>query len=154
MLYFDTKTWLVDDLLIKADRMSMATSIELRVPFLDHRLVEYAATVPSSYKIRGKDHKHILKQVVKDRLPKNVIQRKKMGFPTPLEMMFKGGALYDYAREILLSPIAVQRGYFDSTAVVKLLEDHKNGSAKNHRELWQLLVLELWHRQFSGYCGV
>ena len=154
MLYFDTKTWLVDDLLIKADRMSMATSIELRVPFLDHRLVEYAATVPSSYKMRGKDPKYILKQVVNNRLPKSVIQRKKMGFPTPLEMMFKGGKLYDYALETLLSPTAVQRGYFNRPAMTKLLEDHKNGRAKNHRELWQLLVLELWHQQFSGNCGV
>lgn len=154
MLYFDTKTWLVDDLLIKADRMSMATSIELRVPFLDHRLVEYAATVPSSYKMHGNDPKYILKQVVKDRLPKSVIQRKKMGFPTPLEIMFKGGELYDYAQDMLLSPIAVQRGYFTRSAVEKLLEDHKNGRAKNHRELWQLLVLEKWHQQFHGYCGV
>lgn len=117
MLYFDTKTWLVDDLLIKADRMSMATSIELRVPFLDHRLVEYAASVPSSYKMRGNDSKYILKQVVKERLPKSVVQRKKMGFPTPLEIMFKGGELYDYARDMLLSPTALQRGYFTHSAV-------------------------------------
>ncbi len=149
MLYFDTKTWLVDDLLIKADRMSMATSIELRVPFLDHRLVEYAASVPSSYKMCGNDPKFILKQVVKDLLPKSVIQRKKMGFPTPLEMMFKGGALYDYARETLLAPMAVQRGYFTRTTVETLLEDHKNGREQNHRELWQLLVLELWHQKFT-----
>ncbi len=149
MLYFDTKTWLVDDLLIKADRMSMATSIELRVPFLDHRLVEYAASVPSSYKMCGNDPKFILKQVVKDLLPKSVIQRKKMGFPTPLEMMFKGGALYDYARETLLAPMAVQRGYFTRTTVETLLEDHRNGREKNHRELWQLLVLELWHQKFT-----
>ncbi len=80
MLYFDTKTWLVDDLLIKADRMSMATSIELRVPFLDHRLVGLAATIPSKYKMRRFDPKFILKHLLRDRLPKSIINRKKWGF--------------------------------------------------------------------------
>lgn len=149
MLYFDTKTWLVDDLLIKADRMSMATSIELRVPFLDHRLVEYAASMPSKYKLKGLDPKYILKQVVKNRLPESVIKRKKMGFPTPLEIMFRG-ELYDYARDILLSEQATGRGYFEKTAVENLLQAHKKGTSKNEREIWQLVVLEEWHRQF-GY---
>ena len=90
MLYFDTKTWLVDDLLIKADRMSMATSIELRVPFLDHRLVEAAATVPSRHKIRGTNTKFILKKILEEQLPANILRRRKMGFPTPLEIMFRG----------------------------------------------------------------
>jgi asparagine synthase (glutamine-hydrolysing) len=147
MLYFDTKTWLVDDLLIKADRMSMATSIELRVPFLDHRLVEYAATLPSRYKMNGRDPKFILKQVVKDRLPENIIRRKKMGFPTPLEIMLKG-ELYDYCRDRLLSRKAVQRGYFCPSAVEQLLENHRSGREKNQREIWQLLVLEEWCQQF------
>jgi asparagine synthase (glutamine-hydrolysing) len=153
MLYFDTKTWLVDDLLIKADRMSMAASVELRVPFLDHRLVEYAATVPSSFKMRGADPKYILKQVVKDRLPRNIIERKKMGFPTPLEIMFKCDELYGYAYETLLASKAIQRGYFARTGVERLLENHKNGKEKNHRELWQLLVLEEWHRQVEKNSG-
>ncbi len=147
MLYFDTKTWLVDDLLIKADRMSMATSIELRVPFLDHRLVELAATIPSKYKMRGRNSKFILKELLKNRLPESIIKRKKMGFPTPLETMFKTD-LYDYAYDTLLSQQAVNRGYFDRSAVQKLLEDHRQNKAKNHREIWQLVVLEEWHRQF------
>jgi asparagine synthase (glutamine-hydrolysing) len=145
MLYFDTKTWLVDDLLIKADRMSMANSIELRVPFLDHRLVEYAATIPSRFKIQGRQTKRVLKQVMKDRLPRRIVQRRKMGFPTPLEIMLRA-ELYDYASDTLLSGEAAHRGYFDRKAVERLLLDHRRGQASNHREIWQLLVLEEWHR--------
>jgi len=147
MLYFDTKTWLVDDLLIKADRMSMATSIELRVPFLDHRLVEYAASVPSRYKIHGTNTKYILKRIMAGQLPDRIVRRRKMGFPTPLEIMFRG-ELFDYAHDTLLSPQAVGRGYFDADAVRRLLHDHRSGKTANHREIWQLLVLEEWHRRF------
>lgn len=147
MLHFDTKTWLVDDLLIKADRMSMATSIELRVPFLDHRLVEYAARVPSHYKIHRGDTKFVLKQVLQGRLPDSVLQRKKMGFPTPLELMFRG-ELFGYAHDLLLSQQA-QRGYFDRKEVERMLLAHRSGAEGNHRELWQLVVLEEWHRQFG-----
>ncbi|MHB8534202.1 MAG: asparagine synthase (glutamine-hydrolyzing) [Sulfuricaulis sp.] len=149
MLYFDMKTWLVDDLLIKADRMSMANSIELRVPFLDHRLVEYAATVSSRYKIRGTDTKFIFKKSMEGKLPQRIVQRRKMGFPTPLEIMFRG-ELYDYAHDTLLSSQAAGRGYFDTEAVKRLLLEHRSSRAANHREIWQLLVLEEWHRRF-GY---
>ena len=148
MLYFDVKTWLVDDLLVKADRMSMATSIELRVPFLDHRLVEFAATVPSRYKIRNGRTKYLLKRVMDGRLPRQVVHRTKMGFPTPIEIMFRGD-LYEYARETLLSSEATGRGYFDPRAVERMLEAHRAGREQNHREIWQLLVLEEWHRLFS-----
>jgi len=149
MLYFDTKTWLVDDLLIKADRMSMANSIELRVPFLDHRIVEYAAAIPSRYKIRGTETKFVLKKSLKGQLPERIVRRRKMGFPTPLEIMFRG-ELFDYAHETLLSRQAAGRGYFDAGTVKQLLRDHRSGKAANHREIWQLLVLEEWHRRF-GY---
>ncbi|MDA3832905.1 MAG: asparagine synthase (glutamine-hydrolyzing) [Spirochaetales bacterium] len=148
MLYFDTKTWLVDDLLIKADRMSMATSIELRVPFLDHRVVEAAARTPSKFKVKGREPKYILKEMMKNNLPSSIIKRKKMGFPTPLEIMFRG-ELYKYAHETLLSHQAINRGYFNRSAVETLLSDHRAGKAKNHREIWQLVVLEEWHRQFN-----
>lgn len=147
MLYFDTKTWLVDDLLIKADRMSMATSIELRVPFLDHRLVEYAASLPARYKISGNRTKVILKKIMQGQLPERIIARRKMGFPTPLEIMFRG-ELFEYAHDTLLSQQAIGRGYFDARAVNRLLLDHQSGKAANHLEIWQLLVLEGWHRRF------
>lgn len=149
MLYFDTRTWLVDDLLIKADRMSMANSLELRVPFLDHRLVERAAALPSRYKIKGTDTKHVLKHALDGMLPQRILRRPKMGFPTPLEIMFRG-ELFDYASDTLMSEAAVGRGYFDRTAVWRLLDEHRRGKAANHREIWQLVVLEEWHQQF-GY---
>ncbi|MDY0067135.1 MAG: asparagine synthase (glutamine-hydrolyzing) [Steroidobacteraceae bacterium] len=149
MLYFDTKTWLVDDLLIKADRMSMACSIELRVPFLDHRLVEFAAKLPAQFKIAGRKTKRILKEALADRLPERIVNRKKMGFPTPLEMMFRG-ELLDYARDTLLSSTAVDRGYFERAAIERMIEQHRTGRAAHHNRIWQLLVLEEWHRAF-GY---
>src|SRR5262249_46534441 len=89
LLYLDTKAWLPNDILIKADRMSMAASIELRVPFLDYRLVEYAATIPSRLKLKGSRTKHVLKQAVRDLVPPTILQRGKMGFPTPLAWMFQ-----------------------------------------------------------------
>jgi asparagine synthase (glutamine-hydrolysing) len=148
MLYFDTKTWLVDDLLIKADRMSMATSIELRVPFLDHRLVEQAAAMPASHKIHRGQTKRVLKKALEGLLPDTIIRRRKMGFPTPLELMFRG-ELRDYANDILLSQKSIERGYFQRSGVERLLQEHRDGSS-HHREIWQLLVLEEWHRRF-GY---
>jgi asparagine synthase (glutamine-hydrolysing) len=149
MLYFDTKTWLVDDLLIKADRMSMATSIELRVPFLDHRVVEQAAAAPAQYKIRGGKTKVILKKALNGQLPPSILHRTKMGFPTPLEIMFRG-ELFDYAYETLLSRQSSGRGYFDREEVERLLTEHRSGKGSNHQEIWQMVVLEEWHRQF-GY---
>src|SRR5690606_34846846 len=149
MLYFDTKTWLVDDLLIKADRMSMAASIELRVPFLDHRLAERAASIPAQQKVYRGRTKIVLKRALQNLLPDTIINRRKMGFPTPLELMFRG-ELFDYARDLLLSRRAVDRGYFDQGEVQKMLTEHHRGRAKHDRELWQLVVLEEWHRAF-GY---
>lgn len=148
MLYFDTKTWLVDDLLIKADRMSMAASLELRVPFLDHRLVEFTATIPSKYKIRRNDTKYILKKAMKNILPDAIINRKKMGFPTPLETMFKN-ELFDYAADMLLSNGTRIRDYFDQKYISCVLDEHHTGRALHHNLIWQLVVLEEWHKQFA-----
>jgi len=149
MLYFDTKTWLVDDLLIKADRMSMATSIELRVPFLDHRLVERAAAMPPGHKLHRGQTKFVLKRALRGLLPERIVRRRKMGFPTPLERMFRG-ELFTYANDLLLSRCALERGYFQRREVERLLHQHHSGRMPNHREIWQLVVLEQWHRSF-GY---
>ncbi len=143
MLYFDTKTWLVDDLLIKADRMSMAASLELRVPFLDYRLVEFAATMPSHYKIRNGQGKYLLKKMMEDVLPKEIVYRKKMGFPTPLKMMFEGD-LYGYAQDVLLSVSAKILAYFSRERVQEILYEHKSKKMDHHRLIWQLIVLEHW----------
>jgi len=145
MLYFDTKSWLVDDLLIKADRMSMAASLELRVPFLDHRLVEFAATIPAKYKVNRKEGKILLKRIMKDILPPAIIHRKKMGFPTPLKIMFQN-QLYDFTCDHLLSNTSHISQYFNQERVRVMLEEHSAGKADHHRTLWQLLVLEVWLR--------
>lgn len=147
MLHFDTKTWLVDDLLIKADRMSMAASIELRVPFLDHRLVEAAARLPMESKIRNGRTKAILKDAMRGLLPDTVIDRPKLGFPTPLELMFRA-ELFDYARDLLLSTKSTGRGLFSRAKVERLLDEHRKGLRDHHRQLWQLVVLEEWHQRF------
>ncbi len=147
MLYADLKTWLVDDLLIKADRMTMANSVELRVPFLDYRVIEYAATIPSNMKLRGGVGKWILKRAMKDRLPNEILTRKKMGFPTPLALMLQRDLL-DYLRGLLLSSECLNRRYFKRQAVERLIEENTRKTRDHHRLLWQLVVLEEWHRQF------
>jgi asparagine synthase (glutamine-hydrolysing) len=147
MLYSDLNTWLVDDLLIKADRMTMAHSVELRVPFLDYRVIEYAATIPSNMKLRAGVVKWILKRAMKDRLPKEILTRKKMGFPTPLASMFQRD-LSGYLRDLLLSPKCLNRQYFKRQAVERLIEENTSRKKDHHRVLWQLVVLEEWHRQF------
>jgi asparagine synthase (glutamine-hydrolysing) len=148
MLYVDMKTWLPNDILIKADRMSMATSIELREPFLDYRLIELAARIPSRYKIRNGQTKYILKRALAGILPHDIVHRPKMGFPTPLAWMFRGN-LYNYVRDVLLDNRSLSRGYFSSEAVSTFVTEHLAGRADHHSVLWRLLILEEWHRQFA-----
>ncbi len=147
MLNLDIKTWLPDDLLIKADRMSMAQSLELRVPFLDHRIAEFAARMPVRYKLKGKSTKYILKKAMEGLLPEEIIYRPKKGFPTPLKLMFQN-ELVDYAKQVLLDTQTNQRGYFNLSSVEKMLDDHKNGVLNHEKIIWQLIVLEEWHRCF------
>jgi asparagine synthase (glutamine-hydrolysing) len=146
MLYFDTKTWLVDDLLIKADRMSMAASIELRVPFLDYRLVEFAATIPSHHKIKKGEGKYPLKKMMEGILPNDIIYRKKMGFPTPLKLMFQN-ELRDYAENLLLSNDTQLLQFFKIERIEQLIQEHNADKYDHHKTLWQLVVLEEWLRK-------
>lgn len=147
MQYLDVKTWLVDDLLIKADRMSMAASLELRVPFLDHRFLELASTMPSKYRNKRYESKYILKKAMEPYLSKEILYRKKQGFPTPLAIMFQG-ELKEYVTEIIDSDLAASRGYFNPQEIKRLIKEHVSGSRDHHKILWQLLVLELWHREY------
>ena len=146
MLYADTKTWLPDDLLIKADKITMANSLELRVPLLDHVVMEFAASLPSEYKVRGKDTKRALKAAFAKALPQEILNRKKAGFPVP----YGGWLSHDFAagvRETLLSDRARNRGYFEPQEVNRLLDSHCQ-SGQFPKEIFSLLVVELWHRQF------
>jgi len=146
MLYADTKTWLPDDLLIKADKMSMANSIELRVPLLDHKILEFAASLPQNFKVRGFTTEYIVKKALSDLVPREIIERKKTGFSVPYERWFRQD-LKDWVRNLLLDSKTTARGYFQKSAVERLLsEDITSGGYS--KEIFDLAVLELWHRQF------
>jgi len=148
MLFVDTKTWLPDDLLIKADKMTMAASVELRVPFLDHRLVEFAARLPVSLKIGNGVTKYLLKKVMEPYLPREVIYRTKAGFPVPVSDWFKNG-LNGLATEMLLDPKSHVSGFVDAGCLRMMLERHKAGVHDFSNELWGLLVLEFWFQTFE-----
>lgn len=146
MLYVDTKTWLPDDLLIKADKMSMANSIELRVPLLDHKIMEFAASLPSSYKLNRLTTKYILKETLREKIPKEIVDRKKTGFPVPYDKWLKN-ELSHCVNDLLFEKKTVERGYFNAKEICKLIEQHKNGLGCS-AEVFQLIIVELWHRAF------
>lgn len=146
MLYVDTKTWLPDDLLVKADKMTMATSVELRVPFLDHNVLEFASALPPHFKVKGRETKRVLKRVFRDRLPASILRRKKAGFPVPYDLWLTGD-LRDLVLDTVLSHKALSRGYFRAEAIEAALSPTTPHTAPP-REIFALLVLELWHRQF------
>ena len=146
MLYIDTKTWLPDDLLIKADRMTMANSLELRVPLLDHRLLEFAASLPSHYKLKGFTLKYIWKKALARRVPSAILRRKKAGFPVPYESWLRNECR-DQVHEILTDRRTSQRGYFQKAAIEKLVRTN-NERGGFSKEVFSLVTLELWHRMF------
>jgi asparagine synthase (glutamine-hydrolysing) len=146
MLYVDTKTWLPDDLLVKADKLTMANSIELRVPFLDHHVLEFAAALPVADKLRGWSAKRILKAAVRDRVPSAILARPKRGFPVPYARWLRDD-LREPLRELLTDRRSVQRGYFRRDAIAALL-DHPAPSPDDAKTIFSLVVLELWHRLF------
>jgi asparagine synthase (glutamine-hydrolysing) len=146
MLYIDTKTWLAHDLLLKADKMTMANSIELRVPFLDHKVLEFAASLPGNYKVRGLTTKYIAKKMFGRRIPQEIIKRKKVGFPVPYESWLRRD-LKDWIYGILLDRRTLERGYFEKQSVERLLaQNSRSGSFA--KDLFSLVTLELWHRAF------
>ncbi len=147
MLYADAKIWLPDDLLLKADKMTMANGLELRVPFLDHKLVEYAATLPARLKLKGSTGKYLLRQAMKNVLPKQIINRPKKGFPVPTETWLRGD-LKDFVHDTLLAKNAACRGYMDSRVIERVVNEHETGTENRRQEIWTLLVFEIWHRLF------
>jgi len=146
LLYTDIKTYLVE-LLMKQDQMSMAASIESRVPFLDHALVEFTASIPAKYSTRGMAGKCILKSAMEGLLPDSIVHRQKMGFPTPWAYWLAGPAL-DNLRSLLTEPRTLQRGLFRGDAIGRLFDEHLAGRRDHGNRIWRLLNLELWQRIF------
>ena len=147
MTYVDLKTWLPDDLLIKADKMTMACSLELRVPMLDHHLLEFSTALPDHLRRSSGQGKFLLKKLMEKYLPREIIYRRKQGFPVPVAIWFRG-PLYERVREILLDPRTLARGYFQPEYLHHVLERHRGGAEDLSRRIFSLLALELWHRKY------
>jgi asparagine synthase (glutamine-hydrolysing) len=145
MLYIDSKTWLPDDLLIKADKISMANSLELRVPFLDHKVMEFAASLPPNFKVKGTTTKRILKKAFSKSIPAEIVHRKKTGFPVPYEKWLQN-ELKDYCLDILhddhsLNSQLFGRNLFRDPVNLQVMDYHA-------KDLFSLLILELWYNRF------
>src|SRR5580765_1086782 len=146
-LYADVITYLPDTLLTKVDIASMAHGLEARSPFLDHEFMEFAARIPSRLKLRGTQTKRILKRALQGIVPAPILGRRKMGFNVPLESWLRNG-LRDMAHDLLTSRRSLERGYFAPAFVRGLLDDHVQGRRNWHTQIWSLMMLELWHREF------
>lgn len=147
MQYADINYYLAEDILTKVDRAAMAVSLETRAPFLDPRVGQFAASIPVEYKLKGKSGKHILKEAMKDLLPHDILHRPKKGFGIPIAEWLKG-RLNPLMHDMLSSERLKQQGLFNAEYVQKLIAEHENGKASHHKELWTLLVFELWCDNF------
>ena len=146
LLYADIKTYL-HELLMKQDQMSMATSLESRVPFLDHKLVEFTCSLPERLKLRGATTKYILRESMKNILPPAILSRSKMGFPVPIASWFRGAYRW-VIDEYVLSERAMSRGLFNADFVRHLVSRHSSGVENHDERLWALVNFEIWQRQF------
>ncbi|MEO8435276.1 MAG: asparagine synthase (glutamine-hydrolyzing) [Pyrinomonadaceae bacterium] len=153
LLYLDSKTYLPGDILTKVDRMSMAVSLEARVPLLDHKLIEFVCTrIPASMKMKNLETKHIFKRAVSDLVPAEILNRPKQGFGVPIEQWINQ-QLRDRVRSTLTEPRTQQRGYIEPRYVKVLLDEHERERRDHSAELWSLFMLELWHRTFVDGVG-
>ena len=152
MLYADTKMSLPDDLLLKADKMTMANSVELRVPFLDHKFLEFAASLPENFKVRGFGTKYLAKMALKHRVPREILERKKVGFPVPYDSWMRT-ELKDWIQDLLLDRRTLERGYFNRKCIERIIQEDLQ--YQNHpKEVLSLVSLELWHRVFVDFQGI
>ncbi len=147
-MYVDARTYMIDDVLTKVDRMSMAVSLEAREPLLDHKLLEFAARVPSSLKLKNGRSKYLLRRVLDRRVPRDIIDRPKRGFAAPIGEWLRG-PLAGLTSELLLDGRLRDRGIFDPREVARIWDDHRTRRADHPHRLWQLVMLELWFRQFA-----
>jgi len=146
-LLTDTMTYLPNDLLVKVDIASMAVSLEARSPFLDHHVIEFAASLPEELKLRGRTTKYLLKQVLKKLLPAENLNRSKMGFGVPIGHWFRG-EMKTFLCEALLAEKSLKRGFFKPETVRRMVAEHISGQRDYAHQLWTLLMLELWFQRF------
>jgi asparagine synthase (glutamine-hydrolysing) len=148
ILYFDQTSWLPDNLLERGDRMTMAASIEARVPFLDHKLAEYVSTLPDRFRVRGLRSKWILREAGKKLIPPRILWRRKVGFRVPVNQWFRR-EMRDYLSEHLQGSSSLTRCYYDGAALDRVLAEHIGGRQNREKLLWSLLNLEIWHRTYA-----
>ena len=149
MMWVDLMTYLPGDILTKVDRMSMAVSLEARAPFLDHKLVEFAAEIPTALKLKGLSTKYILKRSMSELLPKEIIRRSKQGFVVPMASWLKD-QLSQCIEDLLLSETSIGRRYFNPRYIEGMVKEHREGRQDYSQHIWALLIFEVWHRMFTG----
>lgn len=147
ILYFDQRSWLPDNLLERGDRMTMAASLEARMPFLDQDLVAYVSSLPDRFRVRGMQTKWILREALKELLPPRILNRPKVGFRVPVNEWFRG-SMRAYLYGHLTSPESLTRDLYSRQQLETILDEHVSGRSNHEKLLWSLLNLELWHREF------
>ncbi len=146
MQYIDIHFWLIGDILLKADKMSMAHSLEVRVPFLDRKVFDVARRIPTEYKVTKENTKFAMRQAAHRHLPDMVAEKKKLGFPVPIRVWLREEKYYSIVKEAFLSPTAQE--YFKTEEIMKYLDEHKACKADNSRKIWTVYMFLVWHKQF------
>lgn len=144
MQYIDFNFWLIYDILLKADKMSMANSLEVRVPYLDREVIEYASKLPSKYKIVGNETKYAFRKVAKEELADKVADKKKLGFPVPIREWLKEDDVYQEVKNMFLE----SEYFFKPKKIIKLLDDHKAGKRDNSRKIWTIYTFLVWYQEY------
>ncbi len=148
MQYIDIHFWLIGDILLKADKMSMAHSLEVRVPFLDRIVFDVARTIPTKFKVNEENTKYAMRQAAHRYLPDMVAEKKKLGFPVPIRIWLKEDKYYQIVKDAFTSKAA--KDFFKTEEIVKYLEEHREGKADNSRKIWTIYMFLVWHKQYFG----
>ena len=147
MQYIDINFWLIGDILLKADKMSMAHSLEVRVPFLDRKVFDVARTIPTKYKVNKQNTKYAMRMAAHKYLPDMVAEKKKLGFPVPIRIWLKDEKYYNIIKAF--NSEAANK-YFNTSELMKYLDDHKAGKADNSRKIWTVYMFLVWYEDFFG----